>query len=74
MYDSPINNTKGEANMTHIKALKPFDYLNAGEIYRVWAVDKTHTRFWNDEKDCGTFIANWAVENALKAGLLEEVA
>lgn len=56
-----------------IKALKPFDYLTAGDVYTVSPIDRTHTRFWNETKDCGTFIANWAVDQALTNGLLEEI-
>lgn len=57
--------------MQQIKALKPFDYLTAGDVYTTWPLELTHTRFWNDQKDCGTFIANWQVEQAIANGLLE---
>lgn len=50
-----------------------FDYLNANEIYRAYAIDKAHTRFWHDANDCGTFIANWKVQQAINSGVLVEV-
>lgn len=52
------------------KTTQAFDYLNANEVYRTWSIDKSYTRFWNDEKDCGTFISNWKVEDAIKRGIL----
>lgn len=58
---------------TFYRTTQAFDYLNANEVYRTWAIDRSHTRFWNDEKDCGTFIANWKVEQAIKQGILKEV-
>lgn len=57
----------------YIKAIKPFDYLTAGEVYKVWPIDPNHTRFWNESKECGTFIANWAIDQAITNGLLERV-
>ena len=57
--------------ITTMKAVRNFDYLNAGEVYNTWPIDLTHTRFWNVEKDCGTFIANWQVEHAIASGAIE---
>jgi hypothetical protein len=52
---------------------KAFDYLNANEVYTTYAIDKTHTRFWHEANDCGTFISNWKVQDAIKSGILVEV-
>jgi hypothetical protein len=69
-----MNTTKGEANMNkQYQAIKPFDYLTPGDTYTTWPLELTHTRFWNEQKQCGTFIANWLVENAVKQGLLKEI-
>lgn len=57
----------------YYRTIKAFDYLNANEVYRTYPIDKSHTRFWHDANDCGTFIPNWKVEQAIKNGLLLEV-
>ncbi len=57
----------------YYRTTKAFDYLNANEVYRVYAIDRLHARFWNDEKDCGTFISNWKVEQAINDGTLVEI-
>lgn len=57
----------------HYRTTQAFDYLNADEVYRTWSIDKTHTRFWHDAADCGTFIANWKVQDAINNGILVEV-
>lgn len=56
------------------KTTKPFDYLSADQIYRTYPLDKGHTRFWNIKKECGTFIANWQVEQAISSSILVEVS
>lgn len=65
--------TKGYKMIKYYKTTKAFDYLNADEVYRTNPLDKAHTRFWNEDKDCGTFIPNWKVKQAIKAGVLIEV-
>lgn len=60
-------------NIKYYETIKAFDYLNAGEVYKTFPIDSTHTRFWNEQKDCGTFIANWMVNQAIKQGLLKEI-
>lgn len=57
----------------YYRTIKAFDYLTANEIYRTYPIDSSHTRFWHDARDCGTFIANWKVEQAISQGFLEEV-
>lgn len=55
---------------TYYRTTKDFDYLNAGEVYRTYPIDKSHTRFWHDQKDCGTFIPNWKMQQAIDCGTL----
>lgn len=55
------------------RTTQAFDYLNANEIYRSFPIDNAYMRFWHDARDCGTFIPNWKVEQAISQGILEEV-
>lgn len=72
-YGNVAYNKENYKMIKHYITTKAFDYLNAGEIYKTFPIDSTHTRFWNEQKDCGTFIANWMVKQAIAQGLLKEI-
>lgn len=65
--------TQGEMMKKYYKTLKAFDYLTAGEVYAVYPIDKSNMRFWNEAKDCGTFLANWKAQEAINNKFLMEV-
>lgn len=58
----------------YYETTKAFDYLRANEVYAVWPIDRSHMRFWNEQADCGTFIQNWKVQEAINNGYLKEIA
>jgi hypothetical protein len=42
----------------------PGSYLTPGRTYRVLGTDRRAIHFWDDQRQCGTFDARWAIDRS----------